>query len=896
MSSKEQKNILVIIDGNAIIHRSYHALPPLTTKEGKMVNAVYGFASTLLKVMKDLKPTHMAVTFDMAGGTFRDELYIDYKATRVKADQELYDQIPFVHELVEAFGIPIYEKKGYEADDVIGTIVQKANSQKPIAKRIIVTGDMDTLQLIDQHTEVYTLRKGLSDVVVYDAQKAQERFGITPEQLIDYKALRGDPSDNIPGVSGIGEKTATELLKKFNTLDTLYQAVEDGSVADYFSASVVKKLKEGKEQAYLSQKLATIFRDVPIDFHLSDCVVQPFRMDAILPVFQKFEFTSLLKRIPGGITTVAASEVKKSKKVAHTLVVPENKKQLMSALVPFQKEKSIALRVVGTDHSFFVRGLFAIVLARAGAETLYLDPKKISFTKELNALFTDPEKEIVGYDLKRDIQVLQQYGIFAQTRLFDCMIASYLLSPDSRAHSLESIVLKELGSALSSASSQTSLFGMDRKGIVEEAEIVLPLADILKQELKEKGLLQVYQTIEEPVISVLAKMEMRGVKIDVLFLQELSKKVQKEIDGLTQNIYIMAGEEFNISSSQQLRDILFEKLDIPTWNIKKGKTGLSTAASELEKMMDLHPIIPLIQEYREYTKLQSTYIDALPKLMDPRDGRVHGTFNQIGAATGRLSSSDPNLQNIPIRTEQGREIRKAFIAEKGFVLLSADYSQIELRIAAHVAHDPVLIGIFQRGEDVHRSTAAKIHGIPIEQVTDEIRRTAKEVNFGVLYGMGTFGLASRTGLTVEEAREFIEKYFQAFKGLKEYLEQTKVMARKTGYVETMFGRRRYIPEINSSNFQLRAAAERMAINMPIQGAATGDLMKMAMKKVEDMLDPHLAQMVLQVHDELVFEVKKGHEKKIGSEIKEYMENVVQLSVPIVVDLKVGDTWGEMKKI
>jgi len=886
----------VIIDGNAIIHRAYHALPPMTTKEGLMVNAVYGFTSMLFKVINDLRPDYFAVTFDMAGGSkARLEKFTAYKATRVKADQALYDQIPLTHTVVAALGIPIFEREGYEADDVIGTIVKKVEKNDN-AEIYIVTGDMDTLQLVDEQTKVYALRKGLSDIVIYDVAAVQKRYGFGPELVVDYKALRGDASDNIPGVPGIGEKGATELIQKAGNLETIYKKI-DGLKVLGVKDGVIKKLTEGKESGFMSKELATLDCQVPeLNFALERCRLQPFDREKITALFSRLEFFSLLKRLPGekqsfGETKKTFSGKRFPKK---ELIFTEVKTAAAAGelLAVVAASQIYAARAVATGDVFSgsLTGL-ALVVQHAG---FYVTGEALPRVLEL---FASDRYELVGHDLKRLLKAVKNLaGIMVKNKLFDCMIASYLLNPGNRAHDAASIILKVLGKELPAGNGQESLFGVDGRMIAHELFLLAEAAPELKKELVKVDNLGLLETLEMPLEPVLAEMELNGVAIDDKKLSALEKRVKNHIKEVSKAIYTLAGEEFNISSPVQLREVLFEKLEIPAAGIKKGKTGLSTGAEQLEKMRGLHPIIDKIETHRELCKLDNTYISVLPNLINKTTGRIHTTFNQAVTATGRLSSSDPNLQNIPIRTDLGREIRSAFVAEEGNVLVSADYSQIELRIVASLAQDKKMMEIFEKDEDIHKATAAAIHGVPLGQVTKEMRRSAKEVNFGVLYGMGAHGLSWRAEIPHHEAQAFIDKYFREFSGVKKYIDDTLAFTKKEGYCETLFGRRRYIPELNSTNYQLRSAAERMAINHPVQGTAA-DIIKMAMiaveKAIEKLANPKI-KMILQVHDELVVEASEKFVGKISKTLKDVMENVVQLRVPVKVEVGSGRSWGEIK--
>lgn len=895
-----EKKKFVIIDGNAIIHRAYHAIPHLTGKDGQMTNAVYGFTSMLLKVLSDLKPDYLAVSFDVAGGTFRDDVYDKYKATRVKSDQALYDQIPLVHEVVEGFGIPILTKEGFEADDVIGTLVKREEIKEgDKIQCIVVSGDKDLLQLVDDHIHVYLLKKGLSEMEMYTPEKVVERFGFKPKQMIDYKAIAGDSSDNIPGVKGIGEKGAKELIEKVGGVEEIYAKIE--RLQDYnIKDALIQKLKNDEAGARMSYELATIRLDVPdVEVPIEDCRFQGVDKEKILPIFQKFGFVSLLKRLPGEKAETVAKAPTKHKKTAALEMVSVTAKNFEKFLSDIEKEKTFACREVLQGENIFTGTLAGFIFATEkncySVDVTTLEKNKI---QEMYAIFSEKNKTLIGHDLKSILKVLQSVGVTVHNRLFDLMIASYVLNSSTRAHDMISIVLRELGEELV-VPPKENLFGIDFASYAKEVGYYSSLYTIYTEALEKDSNLGLFEKIEMDLIPVLAHMELSGVAVDTDMLAELSTEVATSLEKVIKKIWEYAGHEFNVASSVQLRDVLFEEMGLRVEGIKKGKTGYSTAASELEKLHGVHPIIECIEEHRELAKLQNTYIDVLPTLINPKTHRIHASFNQAVAATGRLSGSDPNLQNIPIRTELGKKIRDAFIAEDGHVLIAADYSQIELRIVASMANDKKMIEIFKNGEDIHQATAAAINNVPLEKVTKEMRRAAKEVNFGVLYGMGPYGLASRTGISQAEAKEFIKKYFEEFEGVKKYMDETLKLARECGYVETLFGRKRYIPDLNASNFQLRSGAERMAVNMPIQGTAA-DLMKMAMIAVYENMkalktgSSEDVRMILQVHDELVLEVKKGLEEEISEMLVETMEDVVQLKVPVEVHVGIGKRWGEIK--
>lgn len=912
---------LLIIDSNALIHRSYHALPPLTTPAGQPVQAVYGFATTLLKAWKELKPTHIVACFDLEGQTFRDRIYKEYKATRQAAPDDLYEQIPLVHDLVEAFNIPIYELRGFEADDLIGTITQ----QQPKIEKIIVTGDMDSMQLVDARTKVYTLRKGVTDTALFDPVAVQERYGLRPDQIIDYKALRGDPSDNIPGVKGVGEKTATDLLTEFSTLDRLYQALADAASGGRGQAGLkakAKNLKPGlvdklitfKSDAFLSRELATIKRDVPIEFNLDQAAVKRYDRDRVVTMLQNFGFKSLLGKLPevdGGAErqarqTAMLLDQAAPRKAGHDYTLVADEPNFKAFLAELKKQTRFALDTETTAIKPHDAKLLGVSFSwKAG--TGYYVVAKDEFVEQLRPILENPKILKYGHHLKYDGEILKLHGVNVQPFSFDTMIASYLLNPGTRQHSLDALAFSEFGYEMMPIEALIGPKGKKQGSMAEapldkvawyaaeDADFTWRLAEKFIPKIETAGLTGLMDALELPLIPVLMDMELTGVKIDVEFLAEMSKDVRRELKKIEAKIYSLAGQEFNVSSPIQLKQVLFEKLRIETRGVGRTKTGLSTAADQLEKMKDAHPIVPLIGQYRELTKLLSTYLDALPECVHPKTSRVHTSYNQTVAATGRLASTDPNLQNIPIRTELGARIRHAFIADRGHRLVSADYSQIELRIIASMAKDEAMMDAFQKGEDIHARTAANINGVPLDQVTKQMRRAAKAVNFGIIYGLGYVGLAQGEGISRDEARAFIEKYFTIHKNIKAWIDHTKVLAHEKGFVETLFGRRRYFPEINSSNGMLVAAAERQAINAPIQGTAA-DLMKLAMIKVHARL-PSIspqAKLLMQVHDELIVEAPTDEAEKVGKFLKETMENIYTLNVPIAVDVGIGKNWGEAK--
>lgn len=898
---------IVLIDGNALIHRAFHAIPSLTTIQGEQVNAVYGFASTLLKVLKDIKPKYILAAFDLRKPTFRHKLYKEYKATRVKAPQELYDQIPRIKEIVEAFNIPIMEKAGFEADDVIGTVSEQIGKNKDL-KSVIVTGDLDTLQLVDDNTEVYTLKKGINDTVIYNYKEIKKRFGIEPKKLIDFKALRGDPSDNIPGVKGIGEKTASFLIQKYGILENIYKNIAK------IEPKLQKKLKQGKKIAFLSRKLAEINLKVPLKFELEKCLTADYDKNRVVKLFQELGFKSLLSRLPEASKKLNFAQKDlfhlEKKELPENYKLIQKEEDLKKLISVLKKQKEFVFDTETTDLNVRKAEFIGLSFSFKEKEAFYIDLtcSRERFLKLLRPVFEDSKILKSGHNLKFDIKVLEQNGIFPSGIFFDTILASYILNPGSRAHDLDSIAFSELGyekvaltDLIGKGKNQVSLKEVDAEKLAfyscEDADITFQLKKIFEKKIKEEDLENIFFNIEMPLFEVLAEMENTGVKIDSKFLKTLSLKAKKRIKALEKQIIRIAGINFNVSSTKQLSEILFNRLKIETRSIKRTQTGYSTAASELEKLRGKHKIIDLIFEHRELSKLNNTYLEALPELVDNKTGRIHTNFNQVVTATGRLSSSDPNIQNIPVRTEFGNDIRKSFVADRGNEILSADYSQIELRVAAHIADDKKMQASFWKGEDIHVRTAAEINNVPLHKVTPEMRRRAKTLNFGILYGMGLRSFVASAGISYEEAQGFFEEYQSDYPGIAKYIEDVIESARKFGYVKTIFGRKRFLPDINSEKEMIKAGVERMAVNTPIQGSAA-DIIKMAMIEIHNKIIKKNKdiKMILQVHDELVFEIPKIKLEFYALEIKKIMENVYKLKVPLKVDLFRGENWGEQEKL
>ncbi|MCK5181434.1 MAG: DNA polymerase I [Dehalococcoidia bacterium] len=898
--AKEEKPLLLLFDGNALVHRAFHALPPLTQpKTGELVNAVYGFASTLLKVFADFKPTHWAVAFDRPTPTFRHEMFEQYKAQRPATPEELKSQIKKVHELVEAFHIPVFEIDGFEADDILGTLSKQADEQG--IETVIVTGDNDMLQAVLPRVKALTPRRSFTDTVLYDEQAVKQKYGIKPEQLADLKALAGDVSDNIPGVPGIGEIIAAKLLKQYDSLQGIYD-----HIGDITPARLQKALQEYRTQAFQSKELSTIVKDVPIKLDLKTCQVSHYDRNEVVRLFQELEFIKLLPRLP----QIQSESQQPSAVKCHIVNTETALEQLIGEL---EKTQSLAIEIETTCEKAIMADLVGIAISPTRGKSFYIplghqglnQPPQLSLTPiiaRLKAILENNSISRIAYNGKHVMAVLAGCGLKLENLNFDPMLAAYLLGEKSLG--LKALAFNKLGIEIATPAEltgtgkkQSSLSLLDVNRAVSyfcsSVNVVWGLKESLETELRKQGLWQLFTEVEMALIPVLVAMESHGILLDTKLLREMSSEQGQELLRLEKEIYGSIGHQFNINSPQQLGRVLFEELRLP--QSRRTKTGYSTEASVMEALRGTHPIIELILKYRQLSKLKSTYVDALPALINHKTGRVHTNFNQTGTATGRLSSIEPNLQNIPIRTELGNKIRKAIIAPPGAYLLSADYSQIDLRVLAHLSEDPGLIAAFAQDEDIHAMTASKLFGIPVDEVNAEMRRNAKTVNFGVIYGMSNYGLEQATKLNREEAAQFIALYFEKYPKVKEYLEATKGQARKLGYVQTVLGRRRFLPEVRSANRMVREAAERMAINAPVQGSSA-DIIKIAMINLHrEMVKRNLeSKMLLQIHDELLFEVPEEEMDEIKSLVNELMPSAVELRVPVKIDIKLGRNWGEME--
>lgn len=929
---------LYLIDGHALAYRMYFALTAggggsqrWQTSKGEPTAGTYGFARELVRILEQEKPEYLAVAFD-TGKTFRDDLYPEYKATREKMPDDLRLQIERIRQIVDAFNIPRLEMDGYEADDVLGTIARQAAAQGLGVK--IITGDRDLLQLVGDRVAVYVAGDDKTYITPEDVQAS--KFGVRPEQVVDYKAIVGDPSDNIPGVPGVGEKTALGLLNKFKTLDEIYAHLDE--VENRWRT----KLEQGRDSAYLSRDLATIRTDLPIQLDLERARAHDFDAAAVTALFNELEFKSLVNKVAaltGAHADVAASTQSPARGGAGQLslfespaafvVTPQieskiqvrvvdTREKLTELVKELNKAKVIAFDTETTSTEEMQAELVGISLAIREGEGIYIPVghrigQNLPLEEVIESLrgpMTNPKIGKVAHHAKYDFIVLARRGLRVEPLTYDTMLAEFIVDPSSRNMGLKNLAFARLGVEMTHIE---DLIGKGRKQIsmadvsvdsvapyaAADAESTLRLLPIMQAEVKRVHGEKLLEEIDLPLTTVLADMEMTGVLLDLPFFEKMSGELTKRLGEIEKEVYRLVGKPFNINSTQQLSDVLFNKLGLKADASWKTASGFySTSAEVLDALSGQHPVVDLVIEQRELSKLKSTYVDALPLAVDPKTGRVHTSYSQVGAVTGRLSSNNPNLQNIPIRSELGRRVRNGFIADKGNVLLSVDYSQIELRIVAHMAQDAGMLAAFRAGQDIHATTAAAIYNVPLEKVTKEQRRHAKAINFGLIYGMSAFGLTRSTELTLAEAEDFVAEYFREFPGIKKYLDGIRRTAAEQGYVETLLGRRRYFPALKGQmNRNLRNREEREAINAPIQGTAA-DIMKIAMIRIPPALRAAnlSAQMLLQVHDELVLECPKGELEKTVRVVKEVMESAYRLDIPLETEARAGLNWGEMEVV
>ncbi|MEN8701266.1 DNA polymerase I [Bacillus infantis] len=873
---------LVLIDGNSIAYRAFFALPLLNNDKGIHTNAVYGFTMMLMRILEDEDPSHILVAFDAGKTTFRHKTFTEYKGGRQKTPPELSEQFPFIRDLLDAYQIPRYELENYEADDIIGTLSLQAEQEGFEVK--VISGDKDLTQLSSEHTTVGITRKGITDIEEYTPEHIQEKYGLSPGQIIDMKGLMGDSSDNIPGVPGVGEKTAIKLLKEFETLENLL-----GSIDRVSGQKLKEKLEEHKDLAVMSKELATITREAPVEVKVEDVGYSGYDQAKVVSLFKDLGFNSLLEKIGGEVTEENAAPLED--------IQFETAENILDDL--FADETAFYVEMLEENyHTAEIAGFSA-----ASGNGVYFIPAELALSSETFKKWAEDEsKKKIVYDAKRTEVSLRHHGIHLKGVEFDLLIASYIINPSESIEDFASVAKRH---GYNGVQTDDAVYGKGAKRkipaqeelaghLARKAAALEALRDKLEDELKENRQYELFYDLEMPLSLILADMESQGVKVDLERLQAMGEQINQKLGDIEERIHEHAGEAFNINSPKQLGVILFEKLGLPP--VKKTKTGYSTSADVLEKLEEKHEIIKEILQYRQLGKLQSTYIEGLLKVTDKKTGKVHTRFNQALTQTGRLSSTDPNLQNIPIRLEEGRKIRQAFVpSEKGWVIFAADYSQIELRVLAHIAGDEKLIEAFREDQDVHTKTAMEVFHVSEGEVTSNMRRHAKAVNFGIVYGISDYGLSQSLGITRKEAGQFIDRYLESYPGVREYMDDIIQEAKQKGYVSTLLHRRRYLPEITSRNFNLRSFAERTAMNTPIQGSAA-DVIKKAMIDMADRLREEglQARLLLSVHDELIFEAPEEEIEILKRIVPDVMENTVDLDVPLKVDFSYGPTWFDAK--
>lgn len=883
---------LLIIDSNSIINRAFYGVRYLSAKDGTPTNAVFGFLKTLFKLIDETSPDYICAAFDLKAPTFRHKMFEGYKAQRKPMPEDLAKQMPISKEILSKMGVTILQQEGFEADDIIGTISRICEEKN--VECLIATGDKDDLQLASDKTKVIltVTKSGVNETIYYSNKEVFEKYNVTPREFIDVKALMGDPSDNIPGVTGIGEKTALSLIQKYKNIEYIYENIDNIGL----KGAMLEKLKKGRDSAFLSKTLAKIDRNVPIDFNFSSCEfsgnTEALGTPEVLEILNRLNLSSIIKRLNIHEEQAKENVLKKDifKNAKKINIGSEDELSSLCSLINKKKEFSCLFRFSGLS-------LLYIAIAVKDA-AYFIDAQALPGALAiLSPILSDSNIKKYTFDIKDTLVNLSE-KVKIKGIAYDCAVAAYLLNPAKPLYTIEGVCEEFLGININTqnSNSQISLFEEDNsfEELCTAALSINPLMEKTKKLLEENGQSALYYDIELPLVSVLADMQVDGIKIDTAQLENFSHELELKVNKLTGEIYELAGEEFNINSPKQLGVILFEKLGLKTG--KKTKTGYSTNIDVLEKLRSEHPIINLLIEYRQLSKLKSTYCDGLMNVINPKTGRIHSQFKQLVTVTGRISSTEPNMQNIPVRTELGRELRKMFIAgDDSKVLVDADYSQIELRVLAHIANDKTMISAFKNNEDIHAVTASQVLGIPLNDVTKEQRSSAKAVNFGIVYGIGEYSLSQDLGISVKSAKQYITNYLNKYSGVHEYMEKIKEQAKKDGFVKTLMNRIRYIPELKSTNFNTRSFGERVALNTPIQGTAA-DIIKLAMVRVHKRLEREnmQARLILQVHDELIVEAPKSEEAAVKKLLKEEMENAASLSVPLIADTSSGRSWYDAK--
>ena len=908
---------LVLIDGNSILNRAFYGImgsKMLTTKDGKYTNAVYGFLAILFKVLDDIKPDYIAVAFDLKAPTARHKMYEGYKANRKGMPNELAEQMPIVKEILTDMNITIIEKETYEADDILGTLSKKA--EKEGMDVVIVSGDRDTFQLASNkvtiripHTKV-----GKTEVDYFDEEAIIEKYGIKPKQLIEVKGLMGDTSDNIPGVSGIGEKTALELIKKYKTIDELYKAIDEEK--DDLKPKTKEKLVNDEEMAYLSRTLGTINREVPLDNKIEDLKIKEWNKEKVTEKFKELNFNRFMERFNLKEESTESGGIDLSKDLFSTRHIAVSNKYIEEVINKIKESKKLIFSILTEkceDEEKIIRKKITCISIYIEAENTVFSVSvnnEQQFVQVFKEIFESKDIQKYGHDLGENYVILKQLGITMNAICYDTKISAYDLNPTDSKYTIENLSIQYLNIYLDEYLEKHGVSKQQNRqldlftGIEEEnnydrikndlySYLIQKIAEVTYKKLEEENLLDLFNNIEMPLVKVLGEMQFNGMPIDKDELISFGNKLKEQIETVKQDIYMSVGEEFNINSTQQLGKILFEKLKLPVY--KKTKTGYSTDSDILEKLLQEHPVIEKILEYRSLVKLNSTYVEGLIPYINAKTQRIHSYFHQTITATGRISSTEPNLQNIPTRVEQGKQIRKAFNTKKGRIFIDADYSQIELRVLAHISKDEHMIDAFKNNEDIHKQAASKVLGIPIEKVTKEQRSEAKAVNFGIVYGISDYGLAQQLGISNKKAKEYIKQYLEKYSGVKAFMDNIVEKAKEDGYVETLFHRRRYIPELKSNNYMIRQFGSRAAMNTPIQGTAA-DIMKIAMINVfnklqEENLD---AKLVLQIHDELIIECDEKIKEKVKEILQDCMENAAKLDVPLNVETSEATSWYDVK--